>query len=213
MNPDLRSKLITIAESKIDNSDPAHDISHVHRVLTNAERIAEIENADMDIIIPAALFHDVVNYPKNDPRSKYASDESAALTKELLSAIPEYPQDKIDKVYSAIQTCSFSKGIIPEFLEAKIIQDADGLEATGAISIMRTFCSTGSMKRPFYNIEDPFSANREPDSLKYALDLFFTRLLVVQNRMHTETAKTIAQRRTKFLKDFLEEFKLELVGQ
>jgi len=86
-------------------------------------------------------------------------------------------------------------------------------KATGAISIMRTFSSTGSMKRAFYHTTDPFCKNREPDDLKFALDLFFTRLLRVGERMHTETARQIAERRTRFLQQFLKEVRLELEGQ
>lgn len=87
------------------------------------------------------------------------------------------------------------------------------MEATGAISIMRTYSSTGQMKNPFYNAEDPFCKNRKPDALKFALDLFYERLLKVTERMHTKTAKKIAKRRTDFLIKFLEEFKLELEGK
>ncbi|MBI5076994.1 hypothetical protein HZB94_01250 [Candidatus Falkowbacteria bacterium] len=98
-------------------------------------------------------------------------------------------------------------------MESKILQDADGLEATGAISIMRTYSSTGQMKRPFYNFENPFCENREPNATQFALDLFYERLLKVADRMHTKTAKKIAKRRTDFLKKFLNEFKLELEGK
>ena len=69
------------------------------------------------------------------------------------------------------------------------------------------------MKRPFYNSEDPFCENREPNASKFALDLFYERLLKVAERMHTKTAKKIAERRTDFLIDFLKEFKLELEGK
>jgi|TARA_Y100000310_G_scaffold82857_1_gene79477 hypothetical protein len=90
--------------------------------------------------------------------------------------------------------------------------DADSLEATGAISIMRTYSSTGQMKRPFYNSEDPFCENRKPDSLNFALDLFYDKLLKVTDKMHTKTSKSISKRRTDFLIDFLKELKLEWKG-
>jgi uncharacterized protein len=116
-------------------------------------------------------------------------------------------------VCEAIRSCSFAKGIVPNQLEAKILQDADGLESMGAISIMRTFASTGQMGRQFYNPEDPFCRKRNPDAIKYALDLFFTHLLVVESRMHTQSAKHIAKRRTAFLKRFLKELERELKGK
>lgn len=213
MNKVLREKLIAIAKEKITSHDPAHDIEHSMRVLKNAELIARLEKADAEIVVPAAIFHDVVMYLKNDPRSEFASQESAEATKKILEGILEYPQEKIEAVCAAIKVCSFNKGIVPDALEAKVLQDADMLDAVGAIAIMRTFSSTGSMQRPFYHIDDPFAKRREPQPLEFALDLFYVRLLKVVNRVHTKTAKKIAKRRTKFLKSFLKEFSLELEGR
>jgi uncharacterized protein len=213
MDKKLKDKLLGMARERITDDDPSHDFEHALRVLANAERIAKEEKADLDVIVPAALFHDLVNPPKNSPRAKYAADDSAEITKGLLEEIKEYPAHKIEKVYLAIKSCSFNKGISPELLEAKILQDADGLEATGAISIMRTFASTGQMKRPFYSKQDVFCRKREPDSSEYALDLFYTRLLKVGERMHTKSAKKIAKRRTRFLNGFLKELELELEGK
>jgi uncharacterized protein len=212
MNRKLRATLISVAEQNISTGDPAHDFQHALRVLALTDRIAKAENADVDILVPASLFHDIINYPKNDIRSKNAADESAEVAGKILNKVTEYPNNKIGHVQEAICHCSYTKGIIPNFLEARILQDADGLEATGAISIMRTFSSTGSMKRAFYHTTDPFCKNREPDDLKFALDLFFTRLLRVGERMHTETARQIAERRTLFLQQFLKEVRLELEG-
>ncbi|MFH0999512.1 MAG: hypothetical protein V1783_01605 [Bacteroidota bacterium] len=124
--------------------------------------------------------------------------------------INEFPSKKINEVQYVISNVSFSKGINPVTLEANIIQDADKLEATGAIAIMRTFSSSGSMNRKFYNQKDPFCENRKLDDMKYAVDLFYTRLLKVHNLMYTKTAKRIAKLRTVFLKAFLKELKIEL---
>ena len=83
-------------------------------------------------------------------------EESAEGAERILSNLDNYPEEKIDKVKTCIMECSFSKNLDPSSLESAILQDADGLEATGAISIMRTYSSTGQMERPFYNPEDPF---------------------------------------------------------
>ncbi len=213
MNTELKNQLIKIAKEKIPDTDVSHDFKHALRVLLNAERIAKEENGDFDIIVPAALFHDLVVYPKNHPDKHKSQEESAEAAERILNTFGNFPKEKIERVKTCILECSFSKGIIPDLLESKILQDADGLEATGAISIMRTYSSTGQMKRPFYNSEDPFCKNREPNASKFALDLFYERLLKVAERMHTETAKKIAKRRTDFLNDFLKEFKLELEGK
>ncbi len=210
MKFELRQKLLELAKEKITTKDSSHDFNHAERVLKNAELIAKYENADLEILIPAAIFHDIIIYPKDDPRSKLASDESADFIKKVLVNLENYPKEKIPKVEYAIKTCSFSKNLKHNTIEAKILQDADSLEATGAISIMRTFASSGQMERSFYDNKDPFCENREPNSLKFAVDLFFSRLLIVKNRLYTKTARDIAEQRTEFLKIFLDQLKIEL---
>lgn len=189
-------------------TDPSHDWQHILRVTNLAEMIGSREKADLDILIPAALFHDIIVYPKNSPKSKLSSSESAAVATKVLNRL-KYPKAKIAKVADCISECSFSKGLKPSSLESKILQDADRLEATGAISIMRTFSTGGQMNRQFYDPTNPFNKSgvmQEPSGVR----LFYQRLLVVEKTMNTATAKKIAKRRTKFLKDFLYEFKLEL---
>lgn len=209
MNSTLRENLILIANKYANKNDPSHDINHLIRILALAERIGKKEKADMDIIVPAALFHDIIVYKKNSPKSKNEAEESAELAKKVLTKIKEYPKVKIEKVELCIRQCSFSKGITPELIESKILQDADRLEATGAISIMRTFSSGGQMNRPFYPCEDPFCKN---GTIKFRsnLDLFYDRLLIVEKGMHTKEAKKMGMGRTEFLKDFLKQLKVEL---
>ena len=209
MNNNLRNKLIVIAEKNQTKKDPTHDFQHILRVLNLAEKISKKEKADLDIIIPAALFHDVIIYPKNSKENKNSADESAEFAGKVLREIPDYPKEKIDRVKICIKQCSFSKGVIPDLLESKILQDSDRLEATGAISIMRTFSSGGQMNVPFYDPKDPFCKNGAV-AFRSSLDLFYRRLLLVGDKMYTPTAKWIAKRRTKFLHTFLKEFKIEL---
>jgi uncharacterized protein len=213
MDDDLRSRLIAIAKEKISCDDVSHDFYHASRVLYNAEKIAKAEDADFDIIVPAALLHDAIVYPKNHPDRNKSQLESANLASHILTNIYDFPKYKIGKIETCILECSFSQGIVPELLESKILQDADGLEATGAISIMRTYASAGIMKKMFYDPIDPFCQNRESDAVRYALDLFYKRLLKVADRMHTKTARKIAVQRTIFLNEFLKELKSELDGK
>jgi uncharacterized protein len=209
MREDLKNELITIAKEKIPSDDVSHDFEHALRVLSNVEKIASEEGGDIDVLVPAALFHDLIVYPKNHPDRLKSQEESANAAATILKSF-NYPQEAVEKIKTCILECSFSKGIVPNLLESKILQDADGLEATGAISIMRTYSSTGQMKRPFYNPDDPFCKNRPADASHFALDLFYARLLMVEGRMHTKAAKKIAKRRTEFLNIFLEELALEL---
>lgn len=160
--------------------------------------------------MPAALLHDVVNPPKNHPDAHLATDKSAALAAEILQTLDRYPKHKIDAVMYAIKHCSYSKNLPHDTLESQILQDADFLESTGAIAIMRTFCSTGQFNRPFMDMHDPFAENREPDGKAFALDLFPTRLLKIYDKMLTQTGKKLARDRHTFLQAFYEQVRKEL---
>lgn len=209
MNKILKDRLISIAEGKQVKDDPSHDFQHILRVTNLAEKIAEDVGADLDIVIPAALFHDIVVYKKNSSQNKNSADESADVAAEILEQTEGYPKDKIDSVKICIKECSFSKGIMPETLESKVLQDADRLEATGAISIMRTFASTGQMNNPFYDPKDPLCKNG-PVQFRSAIDLFFNRLLIVGDKMHAKIARDMAKQRTEYIKKFLKQFEDEL---
>jgi len=209
MKKTLENKLLDIAKKNQTKNDPSHDFQHVFRVYKLAAQIGKNENADLDIIIPAALFHDIIVYLKNHPNSKNEAHESAEFAKNTLMKIKEYPKSKISRVCTCIEQCSFSKGITPELLESKILQDADRLEATGAISIMRTFSSCGQMNRPFYEVTDPL-CKKSTVKFRSGIDLFFERLLKVEKGMHTKTAKRMAKHRTIFLNKFLSQTKKEL---
>lgn len=213
MNSILKNQLIEELNNRILPSDISHEVNHTLRVLENALKINEKEKGDLDIIIPASIFHDLITYPKNDPRNKFSVDESAKEARKILENLKNYPKEKIEKVEKAILCTSLHRGIKADFLEAYIVQDADMLELTGAISIMRVSASSEKMKRPFYDPIDPFAENRELDDLAYEVDFFYTIALKVEERIHTETGKIVASNRTKFINKFLEELKQELAGK
>ena len=122
-----------------------------------------------------------------------------------------YPQDEIDKICYCIRTHSYSKRLVPATLEAKILQDADRLDALGAIGIARTFSVGGSERRSFYNPDDPFwKSSRELDDREWTLDHFGTKLLKLKDSMHTKTAKEMAQERARFMELFIKQLQKEL---
>ena len=213
MNATLRQTLIQQSLKIIDErgNDPSHDGNHALQVLKNVEHLQSVEGGDLEVLIPAALLHDVVIYAKNDPRSDQAAAESAELTKQILEKLDGYPADKILRVMEVIERCSFNKTEEPSTIEGKILRDADKLEATGAISIMRTFSSGGQMGRPLYNRVDPFAENRPANAKLQSLDLFYERLLIAKDRMYTQTAKQMATQRTEILQQFLEQLKKEII--
>ena len=194
----------------LDGRDSAHDFQHIKRVYKNAEVIGRREGADMKILLPAALLHDLVVYPKGSAKTSKSADDSADMAEKLLKSY-RYPQDEIDKICYCIRTHSYSKRLVPATLEAKILQDADRLDALGAIGIARTFSVGGSERRSFYNPDDPFwKSSRELDDREWTLDHFRTKLLKLKDSMHTKTAKEMAQERARFMELFIKQLQKEL---
>jgi uncharacterized protein len=204
-----KESLINTAKELQVKNDPSHDFNHVTRVLNLSLQIAKEVHADEDILIPAVLFHDIIVHKKNSLKSKNEVNESALVAEKILSNVNGYPKKKINSVVQCIKECSFSKGLQASSLESQVLQDADRLEATGAIAIMRTFSSGGQMNSPFYPKEDPLCENGAI-AFRSSLDLFYNRLLVVQDTMNTTLAKKIAKQRTVFLKKFLKQLEIEL---
>ena len=194
---------------KIMDNDSAHDFDHVMRVYSNAQKICKKEKANEKLVLCAALLHDIVSYPKSDKRSKMSSTESAKKSKILLKRY-DFSNDEILIISDAIRDHSFSQNKIPESIVGKILQDADRLDAIGAIGIARVFATGGSLKRPFYNIDDPFCKTRTPDDKTWTVDHFYKKLLKLESLMNTKSGKMEAKKRTTVLKDFLKQLKLEI---
>ncbi|MFQ5497274.1 MAG: HD domain-containing protein [Nitrosopumilus sp.] len=201
--------LIKVEIKKRMENDPAHDFDHVMRVYKNAQKICMMEKANEKLVLSAALLHDLVSYPKSDKRSKMASTESAKKSKLILKKY-DYTVDEITIISDAIRDHSFSKNKIPESIEGKILQDADRLDALGAIGIARVFATGGSLNRPFYNMNDPFCKTRIPDDNTWTVDHFYQKLLKLESLMNTKSGKIEAKKRTKVLKDYLKQLKQEL---
>lgn len=195
-------------EKRMDN-DPAHDFNHIMRVYKNAQKLCKKEKANQKLVLSAVLLHDIVSFPKSDKRSKLSSQKSADEAKKILKKL-NYSFEEIQIIYDAIRDHSFSRGKIPETLEGKILQDADRLDAIGAIGIARVFAVSGFEKRPFYSNDDPFCKNHIPDDTIWALDHFYKKLLKVESLMNTKSGKIEAKKRTKILKEFLLELKREI---
>ena len=194
---------------KIMDNDPAHDFDHVMRVYTNAKKIVKKEKADEKLVLSAALLHDIVSYPKSSKRSKFSSIDSAKKSKIILKKYG-FSEKEITIVSDAIKDHSFSQNKVPETLEGKILQDADRLDALGAIGIARVFATSGSLNRSFYNIDDPFCTKRNPDDDLWTVDHFFNKLLKLESLMNTRSGKIEAKKRTNVLQEFLKQLKDEI---
>ncbi|MDD4973943.1 MAG: HD domain-containing protein [Bacteriovorax sp.] len=190
--------------------DPAHDLSHVLRVVKTAKMLALAEGANLEVIIPAAWLHDLVNLPKNHPERSLASKLAAKAALEFLTSV-DYPQKYFPEIAHAIEAHSFSGGIHPESLEAKIVQDADRLDGLGAIGLARLFSISSQLNRPFYHAEDPFALSRSLDDKQNAIDHIEIKLKKIVELMNMPSAKVEAKKRMSFIEKFLDQLRTEIL--
>jgi uncharacterized protein len=191
--------------------DPAHGWEHVDRVYRLALQIAEQEGADRFIVGMAALMHDLGRTAGQHTAGHHA-DISVTLASELLAShtLPAHMQEAI---LHAIAAHSYSRGIEPLTLEARVVRDADRLDALGAVGILR-WAITGAVRRTSqtmsYHPTDPFAEKHTPDDHTYMLDHFFAKLLKLSETMTTQTGRALAEQRTTFMYSYLDELKKEL---
>jgi len=197
------------AQAASSAADAAHDEAHVRRVVGSATRLAAIEGADLAVVVPAAWLHDCVIVLKDSALRSQAS-RMAAETAVTFLRRAHYPAQHLDAIAHAIEAHSFSAGIPPQTLEAKVVQDADRLDALGAIGMARTFMVGGALQRPLYHPADPFCAARLPDDAVATLDHFYTKLLKLAGTMQTDAGRHEAERRTAFMRTFLEQLAGEI---
>jgi uncharacterized protein len=190
-------------------ADPAHDFSHILRVYRNARIIGLEEGADMQVLLLAALLHDVGSEKKHSPKQGEPEGQGQTAMGPFLKSIGLEEETK-EKIQYAVDVHRFSKGIVPVTLEARVLQDADRLDAIGAIGIARVFLTGGTLGRELYHPDDPFCRTREPDDQKWNLDHFYKKLLKLESGMHTRSAKRLASGRTKVLRRYLQDLEDEI---
>jgi uncharacterized protein len=190
--------------------DPAHDWLHVQRVIANCKRLAEAEGADLEILTAAALLHDIVNLPKNHPQRRQASALAARAAREYLRQ--DFSESETERICTAIEEHSYSLGKTPSTLESALLQDADRLDAIGAIGVMRTIACGAQMGSPFYETSEPFSTTRTLED-RYMVDHFYLKTLKLGEGMNSQTARELAARRVEFIEKFLGQLNAELSGE
>ncbi len=185
-------KIKEYTHNKLNTEVTAHDFSHSLRVMkiANYMGIKTVKDVDIEIIKLAGLTHDIID-------KKVAPDVDEAirnLSEELLNI--GYTSHQTEHVLDIIQNMSYSSGKIPKTLEGKIVQDADRLEAIGAIAIARTFAYGGKLNRVIYEEGD------ENCSIAH----FYDKLLLLKDGLHTDIGKQIAVKRHEFMKAYLKQF-------
>jgi uncharacterized protein len=193
-----------------DASDGSHDLSHILRVWHNAAAIARSEpGCDVELLIAAVILHDCVAVEKNSPLRSQASRLAAARSREIVGALHWHPA-RIAALVHAIEAHSFSSGIQPTTSEARILQDADRLDAIGAIGIARCFYVAGRMGSALYDPDDVEAKQRPVDDRRYALDHFKAKLFQVAHGFRTATGQAMAAERTAVMRQFVDAFRAEV---
>lgn len=191
----------------------SHDLSHIVRVWRNTVLIARTEpNCDTKLLLAAAVMHDCVAVEKSSPQRPFASRLSAARARELLAPL-HWASERVDAVAHIIETHSFSAGLEPTTIEAKIFQDADRLDAIGAIGIARCFHVGGRMNGALYHPGDPCAAARPLDDRAYALDHFPAKLFKVADGFLTAEGQRMATARSEVMRTFVAALRAEIEGE
>jgi uncharacterized protein len=206
---DFEHELRVKVQGMLSSDDPAHDLLHIERVVAMAKRLARSEQARLEVVVPAAWLHDCVNVPKNHPNRSLASRLSAEEALRILSDL-KYPRELFQDIAHAIEAHSFSAGIEPLTPEARVVQDADRLDALGSVGIARCFAVAGMLKRPFYSENDPFCETRSPDDARYSIDHFFVKLFKVADSLKTEAGREEGRRRVATMRSFLRDLRREI---
>jgi uncharacterized protein len=181
--------------------DPAHDVEHLLRVALLTLKLAGAEIEPRSAVC-AALLHDVVNLPKNHPERARASEWSAAKARELLAS-EGLSAEALAEIAEAIEDHSYSSGRRPRSPLGRALQDADRLEALGALGIARTFSTGVRLGARYFDADDPWAQGRELDDKRFSVDHFFTKLLALPQTLCTEAGRAEAERRAEILRGFL----------
>ncbi|WP_420454530.1 HD domain-containing protein [Rubrivirga sp.] len=192
--------------------DAAHDTAHVRRVVAWARRLAEAEGADLGVALPAAWLHDAVTVPKDAPDRARASALAAEAATEWLRR-EGFPADRLGAVAHAIEAHSWSAGIEPRTVEAAVVQDADRLDALGAIGVARLYATAGALGSALAHPTDPVPAEpptRPLDDRRWATDHLFVKVLRLPATMRTAAGRAEAERRVAFLHTFLRQLATEV---
>ena len=190
-------------------TDLAHDFQHVLRVVKSARFLCAKEQGNSEVVMPAAWLHDCLTLDKDHPHRARSSQLAADKAIGFLSEI-DYPKEYFEHIHHAIVAHSFSADITPQTIEASIVQDADRLDALGAIGVARSIQVSAALDRSLYCPEDPFCQSREPNDKVFTLDHFYQKLLLIGKSMGTDSAKREAIKRNDFMYQFIRQLRKEI---
>ena len=190
----------------------SHEFSHVERVYRLAIKIGKKEKADLDILKAAALLHDIARGNEERGEIECHAETGAEIARKILERT-DFPKEKIKSVANCIKIHRYKKNLKAETKEEKILQDADRLDALGAISIGRIFSYGGKHGRPLYNPLTP-PKSYYASNAKTSINHFYEKIFKIKpETFNTQSAKKIAKHRYNFVKGFVKEFLFEWEGK
>ena len=211
----LIDRTIAFVKEKLDKAEGGHDWFHIERVYKNAMVIAQQEECDLTVVKLGALLHDIA-----DSKFHYGDETIGPRTARLFLESESVDEQTISHVINIIKNISFKGGNFGQQFTSKeleIVQDADRLDAIGAIGIARTFNYGGFKNRAIYNPAIAPNLNMSKEEYKKSeaptLNHFYEKLLLLKDKMNTETGKKIAQARHKYMENFLSQFYAEWEGE
>ncbi len=210
--------MLTLEQARdwYQDADPVHDFDHIRRVFHMAERLAEAEGADLEIVRAAALLHDAEGSAPGGEERMSHHHRSAAFAADVLKA-EGWPAERSAAVQHCIRAHRFrSDGETPQTLEARILFDADKLDVLGAIGVARVVAYAALNGQPFYAQPSPsFLANgeKEPGEMHSAYHEYIFKLRKIKDRLFTPTARAFALERDAYLEQYFQQLQAELTGE
>ena len=212
---EIIENIIAFVKDQLKNAEAGHDWFHIERVYKNALLISKNEEVDIFVVQLAALLHDIAD-------SKFHNGDESIGPKVASDFLKEQniPAEITEHVKKIIENISFKGGNEKQYFsspELNIVQDADRLDALGAIGIARTFNYGGYKGRSLYDPEIKPNLNMSKEAYKASaaptINHFYEKLLLLKNRMNTETGRKIAAQRHQFMEQYLEQFYAEWYGR
>ena len=197
------------AKTHYNNGDPGHDLAHIRRVMQTCRKLGTSDGADVEVTLAGAILHDLVNLPKNHPERQQASRMAAEKAQDLLRD-SGYSDAETERIGTVIIEHSYSLGKKPSSIESAVLQDADRIDAIGAIGVMRAVSCGAALGSSYYDFNDPFALNRELNDKAFTIDHFFTKLLKLPELMNTPAGRAEATGRAQFMTAFLSQLKTEV---
>ncbi|WP_247728431.1 HD domain-containing protein [Halovivax limisalsi] len=206
MTVDSAADVRAVARTYFEDASPAHDWRHVRRVERLATRLAaDRDDVDERVLELAVYLHDIGRSREADGRIE---DHAAWGAREARDVLAAFPDETVEAVCHCIRSHRYSTDVEPETVEARLLSDADNLDAIGAVGIARAFTHGGEFGQPIH----PDRSDSESDAAGTSLEHIESKLLSLRERMYTDAGRRVANERHAFVESYLDRLERELAG-